>query len=149
MPLPSPLPLSRRDALLGALAAAIASTGTAGLARLAAADGGLGVDGFLALSAMLTGKPAASLDKDVAATLLGGFIATGQGDALKHLAADPASDKELGDAIVAAWYSGVYSTGKGEAVATFNDALLWQTLSFTKPPGNCGGETGYWSQPPA
>ncbi|MDF2994553.1 MAG: putative transrane dehydrogenase (small subunit) oxidoreductase protein [Xanthobacteraceae bacterium] len=138
--------LTRRDAILSALAAAIAAAGPAGFAHAA---GELDVDGFLALSATLTGAPASSLDKDVAATLLGGLNATGHGEALKRLAVDPAADKALGDAIVAAWYSGVYSTGKGEAVATFNDALVWQALSFTKAPGNCGGETGYWSQQPA
>jgi hypothetical protein len=138
--------LTRRDAILSALAAAIATAGPAGFA---VADSSLDVDGFLALSSTLTGTAASSLDRDVATTLLGAFIATGNGDALKRLMANPASDRELGDAIVAAWYSGVYSTGKGEAVATFNDALVWQALTFTKAPGNCGGEAGYWSQPPS
>ncbi|QJP17256.1 ribonucleotide-diphosphate reductase subunit alpha [Starkeya sp. ORNL1] len=137
--------LTRRDAILGALAAALATAGSNGFA---AADGDLDVNGFLALSTTLTGAPASLVDRDVATTLLGGFIATGNGDALKRLVADPTSDRELGDAIVAAWYSGVYSTGKGEAVATFDHALVWQALSFTKAPGNCGGETGYWSQLP-
>jgi hypothetical protein len=137
--------LTRRDAILSALAAAIAAAGPTGFA---AAGGELDVDGFLALSMTLTGAAASSLDRDVATILLGAFIATGNGDALKRLMADPASDRELGNAIVGAWYSGVYSTGKDEAVATFNDALVWQALSFTKAPGNCGGETGYWSQPP-
>lgn len=142
-----PLTLTRRAAILGAVAAAIVSAGPSGFARLAAAEGDLDVDGFLALSATLTGAAPALLDRDVAATLLGAFVATGNGDGLKRLRVDPVSDKELADAIVAAWYSGVYATGKGDAVATYNDALVWQALSFTKPPGNCGGPSGYWSLP--
>ena len=29
-----------------------------------------------------------------------------------------------------------------------NEALLWNALDFTKPPGSCGGETGYWADAP-
>ena len=51
----------------------------------------------------------------------------------------------VADDVVAAWYSGSYATAAGPAVAGYTDALLWQALSFTKPPGYCGGETGYWA----
>jgi hypothetical protein len=57
-------------------------------------------------------------------------------------------ERELADAIVAAWYSGVYDTGHGQAVASFDQALLWNALSFTKPFAQCGGVTGYWADPP-
>ena len=33
-------------------------------------------------------------------------------------------------------------------MAGFEQALLWQAMSFTKPFADCGGETGYWSEPP-
>jgi hypothetical protein len=33
-------------------------------------------------------------------------------------------------------------------VATFTDALVWNALTFTKPWAECGGETGYWANPP-
>jgi Membrane bound FAD containing D-sorbitol dehydrogenase len=55
----------------------------------------------------------------------------------------------VADDIVAAWYSGTYDTPAGPAVAGFTDALLWNALDFTKPPGFCGGETGYWADPPS
>jgi hypothetical protein len=54
----------------------------------------------------------------------------------------------VADDIVAAWYSGTYEISGGLAVAGFIDALLWNTLDFTKPPGECGDETGYWADPP-
>lgn len=37
----------------------------------------------------------------------------------------------------------------GVTVADLNGALLWDALAFTKPWGSCGGETGYWRDPPA
>jgi hypothetical protein len=54
----------------------------------------------------------------------------------------------LANAIVAAWYSGVYDGAKGPAVADFTGALVWDALTYTKPFGECGGATGYWSDPP-
>jgi len=142
-----PIVLSRRDAIITAFAAALASVGVADLGRFAMADEALGVDDFIALSASLTEVAPSLLERDVAVVLLGAFMAAGYGDGLKRLHADAASDVELGNAVVAAWYSGVYLTKEGEVVATFNDALVWGALDFTKPPGNCGGETGYWSKP--
>jgi hypothetical protein len=50
--------------------------------------------------------------------------------------------------IVAEWYSGMYEAGQGPAVATFEDALLWRALSYTKPLADCGGEMGHWAAPP-
>jgi len=85
----------------------------------------------------------------VARTLLGGFLATGHGSDLADLVrpgAVPASP--LADAIVAAWYSGLYDTGHGLAVSDFNAALVWAALNFTKPFASCGGEIGYWADPP-
>jgi hypothetical protein len=132
--------VTRRDAILAAVGAAIA----AGVpAPLLAQE--LTAEGFLALSERLTG--ASGLDPDVARTVLGGFLATGHGPGLAALA-DGTSDGPLADAVVAAWYSGLYDTGHGPAVADFEGALLWSALNFTKPFGDCGGETGYWADPP-
>jgi hypothetical protein len=93
-----------------------------------------------------------SLDPGIAKTLLGGFLATGNGAALAELVADPVSgtgkNALLANAIVSAWYSGVYNTAAGPAVATFDQALLWNALTYTKPFGECGGDTGYWSAAP-
>jgi hypothetical protein len=134
---------TRREAIAGALAAGVAAVlapPVYGQAQVTVAD-------FLKLSQNLTG--AAQLDPQIAATLLQGFVATDKGGALAALAAKPDSaEPALANAIVAAWYSGVYDSGKGQAVATYDQALVWDALTFTKPMGSCGGETGYWSQPP-
>ena len=51
-------------------------------------------------------------------------------------------------AIVAAWYSGVYDTPAGPGVATHDEALMWHCADFMHPPGQCGGGFGYWSEAP-
>jgi len=110
----------------------------------------ISVEQFTALSKSLT--QAASLDTDVARTLLGAFIATGHEADLAALIADPASaaskNATFANAIVAAWYSGVCNTANGQAIATFDGALMWNAMTYTKPFGVCGGDTGYWSDPP-
>lgn len=137
--------ITRRD-LLSALAAAFSAVGVAGFPPALFAAGEVTVEQFLALSQKLT--QASSLDVGIAKTLLGGFLATGNGPALAQLAAGADEYGPLADAIVAAWYSGLYDTANGQAVATFDQALVWTALSFTKPFGSCGGETGYWADPP-
>ena len=138
-------PLNRRDLLLRSLAAAIAAAGAGGFPAALYAAAAVTLDQFLVLSKALT--EAADLDPDMGNKLLGGFLATGHGDGLARLVAGEA-EPELANAIVAAWYSGVYDSGQGPAVAGFDQALLWQAMSFTKPFADCGGETGYWSEPP-
>jgi hypothetical protein len=139
--------ISRRDLMLGGAATAVALSvpGRAALAQAPVTDAQ-----FLALSKTLTGV--ADLDPAVAKTLLGGLEAAGQGGPLAELLRvgaplNPAA-KTLENAIVASWYSGLYETGKGQAVATFDQALVWQALTFTKHWGECGGDTGYWANPP-
>jgi hypothetical protein len=139
------LNLSRRSFILASVAAALA----AGVGPTALAAAETTIDSFVDLSSRLTGTAVADLDRGAAAALLAGFTAAGHGSALERLAADPSFDPDLADAVVAAWYSGVVSNGREDVVATFNDALVWNALTFTKPFANCGGETGYWSQPPA
>jgi hypothetical protein len=145
-------PIARRDFLLASLAAAIAAPGAGGFPARLYAESPVTVAQFLALSQSLTQASAASLDAGIAKTLLGGFIAIDHGGELAALAADPASattkHAALANAIVGAWYSGVYSTADGQAVATFDQALLWNALTYTKPFGECGGDTGYWSAAP-
>ena len=138
-------PLNRRDLLLRTVAAAIAAVGTGGFPSALYAAAAVTLDQFLVLSKALT--EAADLDPDMGNKLLGGFLATGHGDGLARLVAGEA-EPELANTIVAAWYSGVSDGGQGPAVAGFDQALLWQAMSFTKPFADCGGETGYWSEPP-
>ena len=142
------LATTRRDAILNSLAAAIAAAGSAGFPASLFAQADITAEQFLQLSERLTG--ASDLDQDVARTLLGGFLATGHGPELLGLATgrQSSSPSPLSGAIVAAWYSGLYDTGHGTAVSDFNGALVWNALSFTKPFGSCGGEVGYWADPP-
>jgi len=141
------LATTRRDAILNSLAAAIAAAGSAGFPASLFAQAEVTAEQFLQLSERLTG--AGDLDQDVARILLGGFLATGHGPELLSIAtAGQSSPSPLCDAIVAAWYSGLYDTGHGTAVSDFNGALVWNALSFTKPFGSCGGAVGYWADPP-
>jgi hypothetical protein len=138
-------PLNRRDLLLRSVAAAVAAAGAGGFPSALYAAAAVTLDQFLVLSKALT--EAADLDPDMGTKLLGGFLATGHGDGLAKLVAGEAAH-ELANTIVAAWYSGVYDSGQGPAVAGFEQALLWPAMSFTKPFADCGGQTGYWSEPP-
>lgn len=108
------------------------------------------VEQFLALSGQLTGRP--SLDAAVATTLLDGFVATGKSADLAALVSAggnaTAKTQQLANAVVGAWYSGVYDTPSGQAVAGFDTALMWDAMRFTKPFGFCGGDTCYWAAPP-
>lgn len=144
---------SRRDLILAAVTAAIASAGTLGFPRALFAAGEVTPEAFLGFSERITGVT--GLDADVAKTILGGFLATGHGDELAILVGEPGdSFTPLADAVVAAWYSGLVTTavaggpGTEEKVTDFTGALVWQALTFTKPFGECGGETGYWADPP-
>ncbi|MCP4383277.1 MAG: ribonucleotide-diphosphate reductase subunit alpha [Hyphomicrobiales bacterium] len=139
--------LTRRDAILAGVSAAIAAVGHAGFPTSLYAQTDVTVDQFLVLSERLT--ETRDLDRTVAKTLLGGFLATGHGAELQRLAGESfTSFSPLANAIVAAWYSGLYDTGNSQAVADFTGALVWSALTFTKPFAECGGETGYWSDPP-
>lgn len=135
-----------RRGLLAGVAAAIAAAGAAGFPSALYAQANITLDQFIALSERLTQTH--DLDPGVARTLLGGFLATGNGAALAQLAKKRDEHGPVANAIVAAWYSGIYETGKGRAVASPERALLWTVLTFTKPPAFCGGETGYWANPP-
>jgi Membrane bound FAD containing D-sorbitol dehydrogenase len=136
---------SRREILLTGLAAAIAAASASGFPAALFAAAPVTLPQFMTLSARLT--EAADLDTGIGEKFLGGFLASGQGAGLAGLVAGT-SEPELESAIIVAWYSGVYDTGRGKAVAGFEQALLWKALTFTKPPSDCGGEMGYWSQPP-
>jgi hypothetical protein len=133
--------MSRRELLLAGAATAIAGFPPSAFSQAPAT-----VDEFLKLSERLTG--ASDLGAGIAKTLLDGLLATGKGNELAALAADRDGSGALADAIVGSWYSGIYETADGPAVAAFDQALVWDALTFTKPFASCGGETGYWSEPP-
>ena len=106
---------------------------------------------FRALSARLTGFPAASLDPVLAGELLDALRATGEGAGLDDLA-DGTADGALGGLgaqIIAAWYSGIHPTADGPAARSYREALVWQALEFAHAPGHCSMEPDDWSRPAA
>nr|AGC71485.1 hypothetical protein [uncultured bacterium A1Q1_fos_1880] len=122
---------------------------------------------FLALSAVLTGVPTlnpelgriylqslqASPDFTVTVPELydqAGFRADAPPPTIAMLESTGLFTQEatrtLADRIIELWYTGVYTNAQGEAtVATYVDALAWQTLAFTKPTTICG-YPGFWSE---
>lgn len=137
---------SRRTLILGSASAAVLA-----LAFPPFAGGGesISVEAFRSLSSKLTGASLTDLDPGAAAKLLAGFISMGRGADLARLFVDPgASTGTLASDIVAAWYSGLYEAPDGLATISLASALLWDALDFTKPPGFCGGLTGYWADAP-
>lgn len=133
--------MSRRQ-MLGALA----STSTLALIPWpgrAAADNGSG--SFLKLSQQLTGK--SDLNEDIAARMLAAFQDAGRGDDIAAQL-DGAEQAELADDIVAAWYSGVSPDPDSAEVVSYQDALMWDAMDYTKPMAVCGGTMGYWADPP-
>lgn len=106
----------------------------------------LNVDAFLALSQDLTDQE--DLSEDVAAGMLAAFSSTGHAENLAALT-EGESDEALANAIVASWYSGVSPDEDALDVLTYTDALMWQAMEYTKPMAYCGGEVGYWADPPS
>ena len=139
-----------------------------GLAALAAsgwmpatfAQGALSSAQLAGLSNALTG--AAYADPAIVAAMLGALtqaVGAGKLTRLARLAATtPAA--QLGDAIaaaslgaaaetvVAALYSGVVDTPRGPLVISYDQALVWQAVAWTKPNAFCGGQTNYWASAP-
>lgn len=117
---------------------------------------------FRALSARLTGFPAASLDPALAGDLLDALRAMGEGAGLDELpegtadagledSFDGPADEALGGLaaqIIAAWYSGIHPTADGPAARAYREALVWQALEFAHAPGYCSTELNDWSRPP-
>jgi hypothetical protein len=137
--------MSRRGVILGGTSAA---TLVLGFPLRSSARDTVAVDEFRSLSSRLTEARLSDLDMTAVAKLLDGFLSMGRGAELAALVPDGASSGTLADEIVAAWYSGSYETSAGLAAFNLTDALLWDALDFAKPPGLCGGATGYWAAPP-
>jgi hypothetical protein len=106
-----------------------------------------GLDDFMALSARLLDKPAASLSSQFGEGYFNALVSRGFGDALTGLRDGSAAD-DLEANIIRNWYTGLAETQSGEAVVTYPEAMMWTALDFTKPMGWCGGETGYWADAP-
>ncbi|AKH99040.1 Membrane bound FAD containing D-sorbitol dehydrogenase [Hoeflea sp. IMCC20628] len=137
-----PLNATRRSILIGGSALAVSVFAQfPGKAFAATID----ADGFLKLSKTLTGH--SDLSADDAMKMFEAFKAIGKSDELAALA-DGEANPELGNEVVASWYSGVSPDPDAEEVITYTEALMWPAMSYTKPMGYCGGATGYWADPP-
>lgn len=137
--------ISRRDLIrAAALCAAGGSVAWAQIATAAAAD--VPLDRFMAVSRTLTGHD--DLDADMGAAILQGFAAAGRQAEVEALVAGGSGTTKIANDVVAAWYSGFSPDPKATEVAGFNSALVWSALTYTKPWASCGGETGYWADPP-
>lgn len=55
---------------------------------------------------------------------------------------------EVGQAMAKLWYTGAPADDTQPALF-YNDALMWRSCDFTKPPATCGGPFGYWEYEPA
>lgn len=137
------LKASRRSILLGGSSLVFASL--VGWPRDVSAAT-IDTDTFLQLSEKLTGK--SDLYPETASRFLEAFRAVGKASDIEALASGE-DNPDLANDIVAAWYSGVSPDPGSDEVVTYTDALMWEAMSFTKPMGYCGGETGYWAEPPA
>jgi len=158
-PITSPADARRRRLLQGLAALVGSGYLPRGLAQSAPAA--LSTASFKALSTTLTGF--AYGDSAVAGGLLRALTAAIGATSLARIAKLSAStaperlDEALKSAgldkaaevVLVALYSGVVQTGKGPVVITYDQALAWQAVPWTKPNAQCGGMTDYWSSKPA
>jgi hypothetical protein len=159
-------PVSRRRFVAGASALAGACTALAGAGAMLALPATAAAppatpEGVRALCAALNGGRSLSLTEAKAYLVaFSGPVTGSQLDALVDLAAATPADA-LGAAITAAGlddmaneftgavYSGMAGPDDDLQVVTYDDALCWGALPFTKPGAQCGGLPGYWRDLPS
>ena len=106
-----------------------------------------------------TGLPSAELGRQYLAVLrenlepetLRQLAAIGALSGAEFLAASQSGPlQEAAEFAMLLWITGMTpaSARSGANVLAYASAPVWQTLRFTKPPGQCGGAFGYWSQAP-
>lgn len=148
----------RRRLLQGLAALAAAGYMPAGFAQAAPAT--LTAANFAKMSTTLAGY--AYGDPAVANALLRALTTAIGASNLAKIAnlAATAAPAELGAAlrsagletaaanVVTALYSGAVETPKGSVVITYDQALAWQAVPWTKPNAYCGGATNYWATAP-
>jgi predicted ArsR family transcriptional regulator len=154
--LASPRAMTRREVLR-----ALTALTVAGVVPAARAQGALPAAQFVALSKAVAGY--AYADKRVAAAMLTALASAVGAANLTRLAklASSTPAEQLGPAlaaanleaiaetVVAALYTGTVNTPRGVRVISYDQALVWQALAWTKPNAFCGGETNYWAAPPS
>ena len=148
--------MTRREMLqvLAALAAA-------GVVPRAIAQGTISPAQFASLSKSVAGY--AFAEPPVAAAMLTALVAAvGAANLtrLARLASSTPADRlapaigaagltSTAETVVAALYTGTVNTPRGVRVISYDQALIWQALAWTKPNAFCGGETNYWAAPPS
>lgn len=146
---------TRRDLLAG-------MTGLAALAALPTAAGAAAASvPLLEASAKLTGIPLDLADLNLARTVWAALEPAYGTPVLERLVLtilDAPDSRPLKDvlleqgllpaaqAVAATWYTGASAADGGQTVLFYNDALMWRSCTFTKPPATCGGPFGYWAQ---
>jgi hypothetical protein len=50
--------------------------------------------------------------------------------------------------VVTALFTGMVDTPQGRVVITYDNALAWQAVPWTKPNAFCGGDIDYWASAP-
>ena len=148
--------MTRREMLQSLLALAVAG----GVPR-AIAQGAVSPAQFASLSKSVTGY--AFADRRVAASMMNALadavgtaniarlvqIAGSTPPAQLGPALKAANLEASAETVVAALYTGTVMTSRGLRVVAYDQALVWQALSWTKPNAFCGGETNYWATAPA
>ena len=154
------LPVRNRRRLLQGLAALVASGYVpAGLAQ--AAPRSISASDFKAMSTTLTGF--AYADAKLADRMLSALldsVGAAKLSKISDLASVSAPDQlgaelkiagveQAAATVLTALFSGVVDTTKGPVVITYDQALAWQAVPWTKPNAVCGGVTNYWTAAPA
>ena len=134
--------ISRRQIISAAIAAPALSVPTWCSAS------GFSVTEMILLSAKLTQKSPNLFLPAIAQKMLEAYAQRGFTHRMQTLLANPESDLELGNEIVASWYSGIAQTLEGSELITYNNALMWRAAPFLHTSANCGGPTNYWALPP-
>ncbi len=107
------------------------------------------LDNFLALSAQLTGRRVASLNRDMANAIFMALRQQGKLAQVMTLFDDDNASQELAAEVLNAWYCGQLPGSSQTTVIGFTQSLTWDAAPFLHAPGVCGGATGYWSHPPS
>jgi hypothetical protein len=153
--------VSRRTVIAALASIGAASTSlAAGLATAAAAFDQPVLARFIAASERLTGRK--DLNPDFARRLLEALTANpANATPLKALLEAPSQKgaedgaggatrvSQLEGDIRAAWRAGSYASTDGKSVYMYEGALCWSAAPYLKPPGVCGGDFGFWANPPA
>ena len=139
---------------------ALAAIAGAGIVPQALAQGTLSAEQFATLSSSVSGY--AYTDRRIAAAMLNALAAAVGPANLARLAqiaaTTPAAQlapalkaanlDATAETVIATLYTGAVSTPRGPRVISYDHALVWQALAWTKPNAFCGGETNYWSTAP-